>query len=74
MDEELEALLSDSLLSVPADFTARVMRNVEKSPREKLYRNGFENLHWMALACGVAVGAVPLFTFIFSAWAASSVN
>jgi len=74
MDEELEALLSGSLLSVPEDFTARVMRGVEKSPRQELYRSRFENLHWIALACGVAVGAVPLFTFIFSAWAMSSVN
>lgn len=74
MDNELEALLSDSLLSVPTDFTTRVMRNVEKSPRQISYHNRFENLRWMALACGVAVGAVPLFTFIFSAWAVNSVN
>jgi len=74
MDEELEALLSGSLFLVPDDFTARVMRGVEKSPRRKLYRDRFENLHWVAVACSMAVGAVPLFTFIFSAWAVSSVN
>jgi hypothetical protein len=74
MDEELDVFLRAALVSVPEDFTERVMRGVGKSPRAALYRNRFENLHWMALACGMAVGAVPLFAFIFSAWAVSSVN
>jgi hypothetical protein len=74
MDEELEAFLNAALVSVPDDFTERVMRGVNKSPPRALYRNGFEHLHWMALMGSAALGVIPLVTFIFSAWAVSSVN
>lgn len=74
MDDELEALLRAALVTVPEDFTERVMRNVQHSPRSALPHNQFESLHWIALACSVAVGAVPFVTVILSAWAVSSVN
>ena len=68
MENELDILMQTELLSVPSDFTERVMNEIHldlhATPREKL-RKSFQ---WFALISGAVIGLFELVTFIFGIW------
>jgi hypothetical protein len=72
MDKELDTLLESGLLSVPDDFTDRVMREVHLSPLPAPRRNWRERLQWLALLGGATLGTFELSAFIFGIWAATT--
>jgi hypothetical protein len=74
MPREFESLLESGLLSVPADFTDRVLRELEGAPLPAPRRIWPERLQWLALAGGIAASIVPLSAFIFGLWAATAAS
>ncbi len=71
MNKELENLLKDELLSVPNDFTERVMNEINQSPMpaKKTERKW---LQWLVVMCTGSLGLVELFLFIFGIWTATA--
>lgn len=72
MNHELDSLLESGLLSVPDDFTERVMREVRMAPLPAPRRHWRERLQWMALIGSAALGAIELSAFIFGMWTATT--
>lgn len=71
MDKDLDTLLESGLLSIPDDFTDRVMRAVHFSPLPAPRRNWRERLEWLALLAAT-LGTFELSAFIFGMWAATT--
>ena len=74
MDKDLDALLSDDLLTVPADFSATVMQRIHRLPIPAQTRRAslLEKLQDLMLIAGGMIGAAQLATFMFGIWAVSS--
>ncbi len=70
MNKELENLLKDELLSIPNDFTERVMNEINQSPMSK--KIGRNWLQWFVVMCTGSLGLVELFSFIFGIWTATA--
>ncbi len=68
MNEDLDSLLASGLLSVPDDFTERVMREIARLPQPAPRRSWSEKLQWLAAGGAALVGAVELFSFMFGIW------
>jgi hypothetical protein len=72
MNKELNSLLESGLLSVPDDFTERVMRDIRAAPLPAPRRKWRERLQWLALIGSAVLGASELLAFIFGMWAATA--
>ena len=72
MNKEFEDLLKSGLVSVPDDFTARVMREIKTLPllEPPVWR---QRLQWLAIIGTAALGASELFSYIFGIWIATTV-
>jgi hypothetical protein len=68
MNKELENLLKGELLSVPNDFTERVMNEINQSPMSISKKIGRKWLQWFVVLCTGSLGIVELFSFIFGIW------
>ena len=71
MNQDIEDLLTSGLLSVPDDFTARIMREIQSMPHAEppVWQ---KILHWLAITGAVALGANELFSSIFGIWIATT--
>lgn len=82
MNTDLEQLLQEQLLEVPADFEQRILRLLpdqpaplwNSTPAGSPTRDGQRLLHWLALAGGLAIGALQLTGFVFGLWTAAAVG
>ena len=72
MDKKLSTLLESGLLSVPDDFTERVMRDICAAPLPAPHQKWRERLQWLALVGGAMLGVVELAAFIFGLWTATA--
>ncbi|MGE5450550.1 MAG: hypothetical protein ACM3VZ_01735 [Acidobacteriota bacterium] len=72
MQVDIDDLLSGDLLSVPDDFSNRVMREVYAQPLPILESKRSKQLQWLALVAAAGVGLSQVLAFIFGMWAASS--
>jgi len=68
MNNDLESLLDSSLVSIPDDFTERVMREIYRLPQPAPRQTWRDRLQWLAIIGTAALGAVELFSFIFGIW------
>ncbi|MDZ4262960.1 MAG: hypothetical protein U1B30_11605 [Pseudomonadota bacterium] len=68
----MNRLLESGLLTVPDDFTERVMRDVCMTPLPTPRQRWYERLQWLALIGSAALGAVELLAFIFGLWTATT--
>lgn len=68
MNEDLDSLLASGLLSVPDDFTERVLRKIARQPQPAPRRSWSEKLQWMVTAAAATLGVVELFSFMFGIW------
>lgn len=82
MNTDLERLLQEELLEVPADFEQRMLSLLPGQPAPQWgnapagspTRDRQQLLHWLALAGGLALGAVQLTGFVFGLWTAAAVG
>jgi hypothetical protein len=74
MDKDLDELLSDDLLEMPDDFSARVMLRIHRLPVPARRSSLLEKLQNLALVAGGIIGATQLATFMFGIWTVSSVG
>jgi len=72
MNKDLDALLAAGLLSVPDDFTEKVMREIQGLPMPSPKRTWRSRLQWLAIIGGMVLGAFEVFSFIFGIWAATA--
>jgi len=70
MDEELDALLKQPLLDVPAGFEARVMAAVALRPAPA--RTTWWG--WLAVLTGAALGAWQVLGFALGVWLTASAH
>jgi hypothetical protein len=68
MNDELDTLLKTSLLSVPDDFTERVMREIKRLPLAEHPKTWNQRLQWLAIIGAALLGVFELVTFIFGIW------
>ena len=80
MNDDLDQLLQSDLLQPPAQFTQRVMQQLQALPRNTSGRRlppGLRShLRWLVTATGLAgaglLGLSQLAAFVFGLWLASS--
>jgi hypothetical protein len=72
MNKELEKLLKGELLSVPNDFTERVMNEINRVPMPVSKKTERNWLQWLVVMCTGSLGLVELFSFIFGIWTATA--
>lgn len=80
MNDDLDELLRSDLLQLPAQFTRRVMQQLQALPRntsERRFQPGLRSqLRWLATVTGLAgaglLGLSQLAAFVFGLWLASS--
>lgn len=72
MQVDIDGLLAGNLLSVPDDFSNRVMREVHAQPLPAVASKRRTRLQWLALVAAAGVGLSQVLAFIFGMWAASS--
>lgn len=72
MDKELETLLKTELLTVPDDFSERVMHSVAMAPLPAMRPVWRQRLQWLALTGGALWAAIELAAFIFGIWTVSA--
>lgn len=72
MTVDLDTLLAADLLSVPADFSQSVMREVYQLPAPMARPGKRERLQWLALLAAAGVGISQVLAFIFGMWATSA--
>ncbi len=73
MTEDLDCLLASDLLSVPDDFSERVLREIDRLPQPRPRRSWSERLEWLAVAGTAAIAAIELFSFMFGIWTTTTV-
>jgi len=73
MNNDLEQLLRSDLLSVPDDFSDRVMRNIQYLPLPTKRPGWREHLQWLAMGGAMIFGVMEVFAFMFGIWTAASV-
>ena len=82
MTIDLEQLLREEMLEVPADFEQRMLRLLPGQPAPQ-WNNApagsppgdrQQLLQWLALAGGLALGVVQLAGFVFGIWTAAAVG
>lgn len=73
MTVDLDTLLTDDLLSVPEEFSQRVMRDIYAQPVVlKRETARADRLRWLALLAAAGLGLSQLLAFMFGMWATSS--
>jgi hypothetical protein len=72
MNKELDNLLKSGLVSVPDDFTERVMREINQLPEPAPRQIWRVRLQWLAITGTAAVGIIELISFIFGIWTATT--
>ncbi len=72
MNKDLDTLLTSGLVSVPDDFTERVMREINLLPQPAPRQTWRDRLQWLAIIGTAALGIVELFSFIFGIWTATT--
>lgn len=72
MNKELETLLTEDLLSVPNDFTERVMNEINRASMPVSIKKERKWLQWFVVMCTGSLGIVELFSFIFGIWTATA--
>lgn len=72
MNNDLDSLLQSDLVSVPDDFTARVMLEINRLPQPMLRPIWRNWLQWLAIFGTATLGLIELFSFMFGIWAATT--
>ena len=72
MKPDIDALLGADLLTVPDDFSRRVMREVYQQPLPKAVSSKREHWQWLALLVASGLGLSQVLGFFFGMWAASA--
>lgn len=72
MTIDIDSLLKSDLLSVPEDFSRRVMRQVHMQPVPVVTSTRRERLQWLALLAAAGLGMSQVLAFIFGMWATTS--
>jgi hypothetical protein len=72
MNKNLENLLNSGLVSVPDDFTERVMHEINQLPEPAPRQIWRDWLQWLAISGTAAVGIIELISFIFGIWTATT--
>ena len=72
MNVDMDTLLKADLLSVPQDFSRRVMREVYAQPLPHAASTKRERLQWLALLAAAGLGLSQVLAFIFGMWATSA--
>jgi hypothetical protein len=73
MENDLDILMNSELLSIPNDFTARVMEKVYQAPPQIANQGFREVAQWLALIGSTAIGVFELATYIFGVWTVTTV-
>ena len=68
MNSGLDDLLESATLEPPADFAQQVMQRLDRLPEPRSARRSPRWLPWVAVVCGVILGAEQLAQFVFCAW------
>ena len=68
MNEEWEKLLANGLLSVPDNFAARVMQEINRMPPPVPKKAWPQYLQWLAVLVPAAFGAAEAFSFMLAIW------
>jgi len=80
MNTDLDALLEESLLEVPGDFAAHMVRRLahesalRRPPVPPAASRWRRLMQWLALGSSLAVGAAQLAGFMFGLWTATAVG
>ncbi len=72
MNKDLNTLLTSGLVSVPDDFTERVMREIYLLPQPAPRQTWRERLQCLAIIGTALLGTIELFSFIFGIWTATT--
>lgn len=72
MNKDLDNIMTSGLLSVPDDFTERVMHEIYRLPGPAPRQPWRDRLQCLAIIGTAALGAVELFSFIFGIWTATT--
>jgi len=72
MKLDIDALLGTDLLTVPDDFSRRVMCEVHAQPVHPVTSKRRERLQWLALLAAAGLGLSQVMAFIFGMWATSA--
>ena len=71
-DDDLDSLLSGALLTVPNDFTHRIMQALPRRSVPVRPPTLLERLQALALIVGGMAGAAQLAAFMFGIWSVST--
>ncbi len=72
MNKDMNTLLTSGLVSVPDDFTERVMREIYLLPQPASRQTWRERLQYLAIIGTALLGTIELFSFIFGIWTATT--